>query len=225
MSSHGKTAEDYADDYTKPELRERLKEEIKEGDKGGKPGQWSARKSQLLTHEYEEHGGGYKGDKTDQQKSLEQWTDEDWQTKEGSADADSPEGMHRYLPKKAWDEMTEKEKEATDQKKLKASRRGQQFVPNTDAAKRAKDEAELKGMTVDELNDLAADYQIEGRSKLKKDELVDAVLKAQHASGGSASGGDDKTKAELYDEAKEKDIPGRSTMDKSELAEAVEQAD
>ena len=48
----GKTAEDYADDYTEPELRARLKEEIKAGDRGGRPGQWSARKSQLLTSEY-----------------------------------------------------------------------------------------------------------------------------------------------------------------------------
>jgi hypothetical protein len=39
--------------YTDPELRERIKEEIKESDKGGKKGQWSARKSQLLTHKYE----------------------------------------------------------------------------------------------------------------------------------------------------------------------------
>lgn len=60
-----RTAENYADDYTDPELRERLKEEIKASDKDGKPGQWSARKSQLLNREYEQHGGGYKGDKTD----------------------------------------------------------------------------------------------------------------------------------------------------------------
>ena len=43
--------------YTDPELREQIKEEIKESDKGGKKGQWSARKSQLLTREYEKRGG------------------------------------------------------------------------------------------------------------------------------------------------------------------------
>jgi hypothetical protein len=60
------------DNYTDPALRERLKEEIKAGDKGGKPGQWSARKSQLLAHEYEKAGGGYKNDKkTEAQKDLE----------------------------------------------------------------------------------------------------------------------------------------------------------
>ena len=49
--------------YTKPELRERIKDRIMESSKGGKPGQWSARRSQLLAQEYEKAGGGYKGGK------------------------------------------------------------------------------------------------------------------------------------------------------------------
>ena len=56
--------------YMDPELRERLKEEIKASDKGGEPGQWSARKSQLLVKEYEK-AGGYRGDKDEDQKRLE----------------------------------------------------------------------------------------------------------------------------------------------------------
>ena len=43
--------------YTKPELRERIKDRIMAGAKGAKPGQWSARKSQLLVQEYEKAGG------------------------------------------------------------------------------------------------------------------------------------------------------------------------
>ena len=46
--------------YTKPTLRKQLFEKIKAGDKGGTPGQWSARKSQLLAREYKASGGGYK---------------------------------------------------------------------------------------------------------------------------------------------------------------------
>ena len=46
--------------YTKPTMRKRLFEKIKSGSKGGKPGQWSARKSQLLAREYKKNGGGYK---------------------------------------------------------------------------------------------------------------------------------------------------------------------
>jgi hypothetical protein len=49
--------------YTDPELREKIKEEIKASGKGSEPGQWSARKSQLLVKEYEKAGGGYRGEK------------------------------------------------------------------------------------------------------------------------------------------------------------------
>jgi hypothetical protein len=46
--------------YTKPALRKRLFNEIKAGGKGGAPGQWSARKAQMLAKRYKEAGGGYK---------------------------------------------------------------------------------------------------------------------------------------------------------------------
>jgi hypothetical protein len=46
--------------YTKPDLRKRLKESIQRSGKGGAPGQWSARKAQLLVRRYEEAGGGYR---------------------------------------------------------------------------------------------------------------------------------------------------------------------
>ncbi len=49
-----------AGNYTKPSMRKRLFERIKAGSKGGKPGQWSARKAQLLAKEYKAKGGGYK---------------------------------------------------------------------------------------------------------------------------------------------------------------------
>jgi UTP:GlnB (protein PII) uridylyltransferase len=68
--------------YTKPELRERIKERIMAGSKGGKPGQWSARKAQLVAQEYEKAGGGYSGEKTEKQKSLEKWGEEKWSTRE-----------------------------------------------------------------------------------------------------------------------------------------------
>ncbi len=68
--------------YTKPELRERIKDRIMAGSKGGKPGQWSARKAQLVAQEYEKAGGGYQGGKDSKQKSLEKWGKEKWQTKD-----------------------------------------------------------------------------------------------------------------------------------------------
>jgi hypothetical protein len=49
-----------AGNYTKPALRKRLFQRIKAGSKGGKPGQWSARKAQMLAKAYKAAGGGYK---------------------------------------------------------------------------------------------------------------------------------------------------------------------
>jgi hypothetical protein len=48
-----------AGNYTKPKMRKRLFEKIKAGGKGGKPGQWSARKAQMLAVAYKKAGGGY----------------------------------------------------------------------------------------------------------------------------------------------------------------------
>lgn len=49
-----------AGNYTKPTMRKNLFNKIKSGTKGGDPGEWSARKSQLLASEYKKAGGGYK---------------------------------------------------------------------------------------------------------------------------------------------------------------------
>lgn len=45
--------------YTKPGMRKQLFNKIKAGSKGGDPGEWSARKAQLLATEYKKRGGGY----------------------------------------------------------------------------------------------------------------------------------------------------------------------
>jgi hypothetical protein len=49
-----------AGNYTKPGLRKSIFERIKAGGKGGAPGQWSARKAQMLAQQYKKAGGGYK---------------------------------------------------------------------------------------------------------------------------------------------------------------------
>lgn len=49
-----------AGNYTKPGMRKALFEKIKSGGKGGDPGEWSARKAQMLAKEYKAKGGGYK---------------------------------------------------------------------------------------------------------------------------------------------------------------------
>ena len=55
-----KSSVNKAGNYTKPSMRKRLFSKIKAVSKGGKPGQWSARKAQLLASEYKKKGGGYK---------------------------------------------------------------------------------------------------------------------------------------------------------------------
>ena len=49
-----------AGNYTKPTMRKRLFERIKAGTKGGDPGEWSARKAQMLAKQYKSKGGGYR---------------------------------------------------------------------------------------------------------------------------------------------------------------------
>ena len=106
------------------------------GSKGGKPGQWSARKAQLLASEYKKAGGGYSGAKTAAQSSLTKWTGEKWRTSDGKP-AQRAGGTTRYLPDKAWDKLTPAQKSATNKKKIAASNKGKQFVANTKQAKQA----------------------------------------------------------------------------------------
>jgi hypothetical protein len=119
--------------YTKPELRDKLKAKIMAGSKGGKPGQWSARKAQLLAQEYEAKGGGYRGGKSATQRSLSKWSREEWTTSSGKPS----EGKRRYLPKAAWEKLTPAQAKATNAKKAAGNRKGKQFVANTEVAERA----------------------------------------------------------------------------------------
>ncbi|TDB77167.1 DUF5872 domain-containing protein [Micromonospora sp. KC723] len=131
--------------YTRPELREQLKDEIRASDRGGRPGQWSARKSQLLTKEYQRRGGGYQGPKDERQKSLQRWGAEDWQTRTGSTRARKNGETRRYLPKRAWQQLSEQQRRATDTRKRQASRSGRQYVANTGPASRARRDATTVG--------------------------------------------------------------------------------
>jgi len=127
--------------YTDPALREKLKEEVKAGGKGGKPGEWSARKSQLLVHEYEQAGGGYASEqRTPAQEHLEEWEQQDWRTEDGQP-AHRGDAMARYLPAAAWEELTPAQRKATNAKKLSESAE-HQHVGNTPAAAKAAKHAE-----------------------------------------------------------------------------------
>jgi hypothetical protein len=60
MPAKKKSTVNASGNYTKPGMRKKLFEQIKAGNKGGKPGQWSARKAQMLAKQYKAKGGGYK---------------------------------------------------------------------------------------------------------------------------------------------------------------------
>jgi len=122
--------------YNKPDLRRRIVAAVKAGTSGGKAGQWSARKAQIAAQRYEKAGGGYTGSRTKAQKNLSKWTSEKWTTSDGKP-AIRNSGTTRYLPEKAWDKLTPSQKQATNRKKLQASKQGKQFVSNTKAARTA----------------------------------------------------------------------------------------
>ena len=56
----GESKVNEAGNYTKPSMRKAIFNAIKAGGKGGAPGQWSARKAQMMAKQYKAKGGGYK---------------------------------------------------------------------------------------------------------------------------------------------------------------------
>lgn len=60
VAAKSKSKVNQAGVYTQPGMRKSLFNKIKAGTKGGDPGEWSARKAQLLAKEYKSKGGGYK---------------------------------------------------------------------------------------------------------------------------------------------------------------------
>lgn len=134
--------------YSNPGLRERIKDRIMAGGSGGRPGQWSARKAQLLAQQYKAAGGGYKGAKSGAQRSLSRWTKQDWGTKSGKPSTQGPKATgERYLPRKAREALSASEYAATSRKKREDTAAGKQFskqperiARKTSMARRAKKE-------------------------------------------------------------------------------------
>ena len=59
-STETKSKVNAAGNYTKPGMRKTIFNRVKAGSKGGNPGQWSARKAQMVAQAYKKAGGGYK---------------------------------------------------------------------------------------------------------------------------------------------------------------------
>ena len=132
MPSHARksAAKKMSGKYTKPGLRERLKNRIMAGSKGGRPGQWSARKAQMLAAAYKKAGGGYRGGKSSKQKSLKTWTKQKWRTASGKRSRDSGEV---YAPAKTISKLKSTSSgrsklAAATKKKRAATKAGKQFA-------------------------------------------------------------------------------------------------
>ncbi len=167
-------------DKTDPALWDKVKHAVTEGGRGGKPGQWSARKAQLAVHDYKAAGGGYKGEKSED-NHLHQWTEEHWGTKSGQPSGQTGE---RYLPEHARATLTDREYAETTAKKRADTRHGKQFSaqPHAVADKVAHDrhdqaEAGLAKLTRRDLMLRAAEKQVAGRSRMRKDQLIRALAK------------------------------------------------
>ena len=83
--------------------------------------------------------------KKESQKSLDNWTKEEWGTKSGK---NSTQGKgatgERYMPKKAREKLSDSEYKATSDKKRAGDKKGKQHVKNTKAAKKATKSARIK---------------------------------------------------------------------------------
>ena len=95
----------------------------------------SARKMQWATRYYKSHGGRYSG-KRQPSNSLVRWGKQKWRTSSGKKSG----GRLRYLPSKAWKQLSPSEKRRTNASKRRGYERGRQFVrqPKDIAKKTAK---------------------------------------------------------------------------------------
>lgn len=170
--------------YTEPELRERLKEELLAGDRGGRPGEWSARKAQLLAQEYERQGGGYANEgRGPGAKSLDRWTEQAWQTRAETARAEHGGRMGRFVPREPRhpsaefrgdpSENTAREDPESDLREPRTA--PEQGAPPNQSGGTA--DRSLVDWTRDELYVLAKELGISGRSKMRKQDLLEAITR------------------------------------------------
>lgn len=83
----------------------------------------SARKMQWATRYYKSHGGRYVG-KRRADNSLTRWGRQRWRTSSGKKSG----GRRRYLPDRAWRNLTPSEKRRTNAAKARGYSRGKQYV-------------------------------------------------------------------------------------------------
>lgn len=162
---------------TDPALWEKVKKHITKGSKGGQAGQWSARKAQMAVAEYKQEGGGYKGSKA-ADNHLTEWTEEEWDTRSGKPSGETGE---RYLPKAARKSLSAEEYDRTTARKRADTRKGRQFSRQPADVARKTAAARHDGAaqpTKAALMAQARRHNIQGRSRMTKDQLAQALEQA-----------------------------------------------
>lgn len=180
-----------------------------------------------MASEYKKRGGSYTTDKeTSQdssQKHLSNWTEEEWQTKEGDANATKPDGTKkRYLPKKAWEGMSEEEKEETEAKKEEGGIEGKQYVGNTGKARE-----ERRKISKDGGKDESVGEDGDDESRNKKKGSTSTASKKGGKSGRSSKTNkvDEKEKGEEDSEDKDGDFIEDAEANQEEEEEAEDVGD
>ena len=121
--SKAKSRVNEAGNYTKPGLRKSIFNRIKAGSKGGKPGQWSARKAQMMAKEYKSKGGDI----------CRAPAKEEWGTKSGKNSTQGKKATgERYLPKKARAALSDEEYARSTARKRASIRKGEQHSKQPD---------------------------------------------------------------------------------------------
>ena len=110
-------------------------------------------------------GSGYKGKKTEDQKNLEKWTEEEWPPERVASELVAATRRPTTSPMKAWKKLIPEEREAAENKKREGSKKGEQYVENTKVVREARKETAVTitgydGLNVEEIND-----ELEGLSE------------------------------------------------------------
>ncbi|KAF2636151.1 hypothetical protein P280DRAFT_409927 [Massarina eburnea CBS 473.64] len=132
--------------------------------------------------------------KEESQKNVDKWTEEDWQTKEGSGSAKKKDGTEkRYLAEKAWEQMSEKEKEESTSKNATDCTQhweDEEHQKNGQAEYRKFQEAQKKSERSFESDDSGGQTQDQGEDMSKKRGLgANQARPSKKANNGGSSDG------------------------------------
>lgn len=183
---------------THPELWEQVKAELMASSKGGKAGEWSARKAQLAVQEYKKRGGGWGAASAKSARATASAKPAPVATlapvKGASPNPSSPkpsssktggEAGEPRVPNAAHDVGGDDASHKTaassirreDASRSRAFGRRPEPIVASPAILR---EARAAELTKPELMEQARILEIEGRSRMSKDELMKAIRYARH---------------------------------------------